>query len=207
MTAPFTKPTNGIINICGKAKKIRPIELKFINSNNMEYTYLIDDDELQGLNCLIGKQVNTIFGNGLSVHENYIETQAFEINAASNLWLNFSSEAKETPENNDYYKFIIKSNNIPLDIPFDNNINSLIYPFSKVSLKPAVVNSIEVYSRNETYGKEELNYDVLLLFNCDRKNHFMIALEERVDEFLVYSSNSKIIKRYLTGLNHRIKLR
>jgi hypothetical protein len=172
----------------------------------MKYTYLIDDDTLQGLKCLIDKQVDALFGDGFAVHENHIETRAFEIKVSNNLWLNLSCEAKETPKDSDYYKFIIKSNNAPLEIPFNKESNSLVYPFSKVIVKQAVVKTIEIYNRNEIYGQEEFNYDVLILFNCEKKIRFMIALAERVDEAVIYSSSSLIINKYLNGLNCRIKL-
>ena len=170
----------------------------------MNYTYLIDEKKLHSLSVILNSKIIEIYGIGFHVYKDYIETQSLSLKVAHDLWLNFSNEARETPNNNDYYKFVINSDNAPNGIAYNNN--SLIYPFSKVSFDPFIIKSIEVYQRNEIYDEEELNYDVLILFNGKSKKRFMIALEERIDEFIIYSSNSKIISKYLNGLECRKKL-
>ncbi|MES2266486.1 MAG: hypothetical protein V4520_06985 [Bacteroidota bacterium] len=168
----------------------------------MIYQNLID---VSLLNNLINVHVDSIYSNGLTVYKNHIETQLFTIRLENKSWLNFTNQAKETPNNNDYYKFLINHTSVP-NINYDDKWNSIAYPFSKISFKSAKIECIEIYNRAEKYDDETLDYDVLILFKCNKKFQFIISLEERVDEAFVYSSNSKTINRYLTGLKLRTTL-
>ena len=76
----------------------------------MNYTFLIDEKKLHSLSYILNNKINEIYGLGFHVYKDYIETQSLSLKVAHDLWLNFSNETKETPNNNDYYKFLIKLN-------------------------------------------------------------------------------------------------
>lgn len=172
----------------------------------MEYKYILDDVALQSLEGLIGNKLEFLYSNGLSVYKNYIESRLFILRTCNKLWINIRNQAHETPECNDYYNLIITESEVPEDLIFDKTHNSIVFPYGKISLKSSVIKSIEIYNRNEIYGREELYYDALILFNCNGDFKFMICVEERVDEPLIFSSNFKVIKTYLDGLDLRITL-
>ena len=166
----------------------------------MVYKKFVDEKAIAALKNLIGTDVQTIYSDGLAVYNEFIESQLFALKISDGLWLNFSNKAMETPSDNDYYEFIITESNSPQNLKLDNINNSIIYPFSKICLDNPRITSIEIYSRLETYNGEELHYDVVLLFHCENGFIFMISIEERVDEFLIYSSKPQIINKYIEGM-------
>ena len=170
------------------------------NTRNMTYQNLVD---VVLLKSLIDARVDSIYSDGLTVYKDHIETRLLVFRLTNKSWLNFTNQAHETPNDCDYYQLAISRTSIP-NIPYNIKSDAIVYPFSKVGFKSTIVESIEIYNRVEKYGDETFDYDVVLLFKCKGKLQFIIALEERVDEWLVYSSNFKIINRYLKGLNLRI---
>src|SRR5258708_16769345 len=120
----------------------------------MVYKKFIDEKAITALKSLIGTNNKTIYSDGLEVCNDFIESQLFVFNISGGLWLNFSNRAFETTSDNDYYEFIITESDSPQKLKLDNTNNSIIYPFSKISLDNPRITSIEIYSRLETYNGE-----------------------------------------------------
>jgi hypothetical protein len=172
----------------------------------MIYKKVIDDKVIEILKQLIDLDIQSLYSNGLFVNDSFIESYCFSIRLENQLWINITNHVRETPNNNDYYELRIESDLSPTGIKYDEVHNALVLPFGKINLTRSKVKTIEIYNKSETYGEEELIYDVLLLFECEDDTLFMISLEERVDATLVYSSNPKLISSYLNLLSLRIKI-
>ncbi|MFD0766158.1 hypothetical protein ACFQZI_14940 [Mucilaginibacter lutimaris] len=166
----------------------------------MRYENFISEEVLDRLKILVGTKIEALYSDRFSIRKEIVESQLFILRLTNKSVLTFKNAAKETAQDNDYYKFLIESV-VVTDDNYDGK--TLGQKYSKIGLNSERLVRIEIYNRHEVFGDEEFDYDVVILFICKNHFRFIIALEERFDEQVIYSSSKRVIDAYLTGLNLR----
>lgn len=161
------------------------------------YSAHLDEQQIKILRSCIGKQIQSVNSPGAENHydSSYIGTYySFSISINNDFFLLIKNVWLETDVYNDYWKLIIKRDDKPEGIVYNNKQRSYSGPHFTYHLPRALrLHKIEIYEKTELLGEEQIQFDYAVLFHLE--DDILIAffpMDSIADGIEMYSNKEHI---------------